>query len=216
MCGGTGLVIVIVTADGHASRAACDSGPEARHGSGHRPSSQRARQNVMTLSAQIVHSVSSAIVERRTGSTSGSSVMPRASRHVPQAPTATPLGESLEHSLEVVVAVGGRDRLWDGLRAFFGDGVVLNGHPDDRLPNTLNVSFVGRPGADVIATLGDVAASTGSACHADSIELSPVLLAMGVEPRVGMGAVRLSLGRMTTPDEIDAVLERFTRIDDPR
>jgi cysteine desulfurase len=109
-----------------------------------------------------------------------------------------------------------RDRLWDGLRALFGDGVVVNGHPDERLPNTLNVSFVGRPGADVIAALGDVAASTGSACHADSIELSPVLLAMGVEPRVGMGAVRLSLGRMTTSGEIDAALESFARIDDPR
>ena len=90
--------------------------------------------------------------------------------------------------------------------------MVLNGHPTGRLPNTLNVSFVGRPGADVIAALGDVAASTGSACHADSIELSPVLLAMGVEPRVGMGAVRLSLGRMTTGDEIDAALERFARV----
>jgi cysteine desulfurase len=108
-----------------------------------------------------------------------------------------------------------RDRLWDGLRSIFGEDVVLNGHPDERLPNTLNVSFVGRPGADVIAALGDVAASTGSACHADSIELSPVLTAMGVEPRVGMGAVRLSLGRMTTADEIDAALERFAGIDEP-
>ena len=105
-----------------------------------------------------------------------------------------------------------RDRLWDGLRALFGDEVVLNGHPVERLPNTLNVSFVGRPGADVIAALGDVAASTGSACHADSIELSPVLTAMGVEPRVGMGAVRLSLGRMTTGEEIDAVLRRFAAL----
>ncbi len=106
-----------------------------------------------------------------------------------------------------------RDRLWDGLRAVFGDDVVLNGHPEERLPNTLSVSFVGRPGADVIAALGNVAASTGSACHADSIELSPVLLAMGVDPHIGMGAVRLSLGRMTTLDEIDAALERFARID---
>jgi cysteine desulfurase len=107
-----------------------------------------------------------------------------------------------------------RDRLWDGLRSQFGDGVVLNGHLVDRLPNTLNVSFVGRPGADVLAALGDVAASTGSACHADSVELSPVLTAMGVEPRVGMGAVRLSLGRMSTDDEIDAVLSRFATLQD--
>ncbi len=105
-----------------------------------------------------------------------------------------------------------RDRLWEGLRSLFGDAVVLNGHPTGRLPNTLNVSFVGRPGADVIAALGDVAASTGSACHADSIELSPVLVAMGVEPRVGMGAVRLSLGRMTTGDEVDDALERFAAV----
>ena len=108
-----------------------------------------------------------------------------------------------------------RDRLWDGLRALFGDEVVLNGHPVERLPNTLNVSFVGRPGADVIAALGDVAASTGSACHADSIELSPVLTAMGVEPRVGMGAVRLSLGRMTTAAEVEAALDRFAAVAGP-
>ena len=105
-----------------------------------------------------------------------------------------------------------RDRLWDGLRSLFGGRVVLNGHATERLPNTLSVSFVGRPGADVLAALGDVAASTGSACHAGSVELSPVLAAMGVEPRVGMGAVRLSLGRMTTAAEVDAALERFASL----
>jgi cysteine desulfurase len=70
------------------------------------------------------------------------------------------------------------------------------------------VSFVGRVGADVLTALDGVAASTGSACHAGSVELSPVLAAMGVDPHVGMGAVRLSLGRMTTEDEIRAVLAR--------
>ena len=107
---------------------------------------------------------------------------------------------------------GLRDRLWDGLHAHFGDGVVLNGHPTERLPNTLNVSFVGRVGADILAALDGVAASTGAACHADSVELSPVLRAMGVPPVVGMGAVRLSLGRMTTEAEIDEVLDRFGKI----
>jgi cysteine desulfurase len=102
-----------------------------------------------------------------------------------------------------------RDRLWDGLRAHFGDGIVLNGHPTERLPNTLNVSFVGQVGADILAALDGVAASTGAACHADSVELSPVLRAMGVPPVVGMGAVRLSLGRMTTEAEIDEVLDRL-------
>jgi cysteine desulfurase len=102
-----------------------------------------------------------------------------------------------------------RDRLWGGLHARFGDGVVLNGHPTDRLPNTLNVSFVGRVGADILAALHGVAASTGAACHADSVELSPVLRAMGVPTAVGMGAVRFSLGRMTTEAEIDEVLDRL-------
>jgi cysteine desulfurase len=101
-----------------------------------------------------------------------------------------------------------RDLLWEGLRSRFGDGIVLNGHPTERLPNTLNVSFVGRVGADVLAALDGVAASTGAACHADSIDLSPVLEAMAVPPVVGMGAVRLSLGRMTTEAEIDAFLHR--------
>ena len=104
-----------------------------------------------------------------------------------------------------------RDRLWDGLQARFGEGVVLNGHETELLPNTLNVSFVGLVGADILAALDGVAASTGAACHADSVELSPVLRAMGVEPRVGMGAVRLSLGRMTTGAEVDAVLDRVER-----
>ena len=105
-----------------------------------------------------------------------------------------------------------RDRLWEGLPARFGVDVVLNGHPTERLPNTLNVSFVGRVGADVLAALDGVAASTGAACHADSVELSPVLRAMGVAPVVGMGAVRLTLGRMTTGAEIDEVLDRLAAI----
>jgi cysteine desulfurase len=100
-----------------------------------------------------------------------------------------------------------RDRLWQGLREQFGDRVVLNGHLTHRLPNTLNVSFAGRIGAEILARLDGIAASTGSACHAGRIELSPVLKAMGVAPEIGMGAVRFSLGRGTTRDEIEAVAE---------
>jgi cysteine desulfurase len=105
-----------------------------------------------------------------------------------------------------------RDRLWQRLQAVFGRRVVLNGHPDRRLPNTLNVSFVGEVGADILARLEGVAASTGSACHAGRIELSPVLKAMGVAPEAGMGAIRFSLGRGTTQDEIDAVGDRLAQI----
>ena len=77
-----------------------------------------------------------------------------------------------------------RDRFWSTLRQRFGDRVALNGHPELRLPNTLNVSFVGRDGSEVLARLEGVAASTGSACHAGRVELSPVLAAMRVPDSV--------------------------------
>jgi cysteine desulfurase len=105
-----------------------------------------------------------------------------------------------------------RERFWQELQERFGKRVVLNGHPTQRLPNTLNVSFVGRIGAEILERLDHIAASTGSACHSGRIEQSPVLEAMGVAPKVGMGAVRFSLGRATTPDEIDVVIEHLTNL----
>jgi cysteine desulfurase len=131
------------------------------------------------------------------------------------APLAAALGKACELARDLsemnrVRAL--RERLWQGLQQQFGDGVVLNGHATHRLPNTLNVSFVGRIGAEILAGLDGVAASTGSACHSGRIELSPVLQAMGVVPDVGMGAIRFSLGRLTTRDEINAVLERLTEV----
>ncbi|TIT00050.1 cysteine desulfurase family protein [Mesorhizobium sp.] len=105
-----------------------------------------------------------------------------------------------------------RDRLWNALQESFGDRVVLNGHPLHRLPNTLSVSFVGMIGAEVLSRLDGVAASTGSACHAGRVELSPVLTAMGVPEKIGMGAVRFSLGRATTSAEIDAVVDQLRAV----
>ncbi|WP_063682942.1 cysteine desulfurase family protein [Bradyrhizobium stylosanthis] len=105
-----------------------------------------------------------------------------------------------------------RDRFWQALQNRFGDSVALNGHATHRLPNTLNVSFVGKIGGDILGELSGVAASTGSACHAGRIELSPVLAAMGVPERIGMGAIRFSLGRATTSDEIDEVAARLAAI----
>jgi cysteine desulfurase len=102
-----------------------------------------------------------------------------------------------------------RDRFWDGLRGIFGEKVTLNGHPTARLPNTINVNFVGRVGAEVLAMFPEVAASTGSACHAGSVTLSPVLAAMGVPPGEGMGAIRFSFGRATTWEELEEVLDRL-------
>lgn len=106
-----------------------------------------------------------------------------------------------------------RDDFWHALQTRFGDGIVRNGDPAHCLPNTLNVAFVGRDGGAILNALDGVAASTGSACHAGSVELSPVLAAMGVAERVGMGAIRFSLGRETTGAEIDAVLAAFDRLD---
>jgi cysteine desulfurase len=105
-----------------------------------------------------------------------------------------------------------RDRLWDCIHTSYGDRVVLNGHRDERLPNTLNVSFVGSIGADMLARIPELAASTGSACHSGQITLSPVLKAMGVSPEVGMGAIRFSLGRGTTQEEIEWVVARLTQV----
>src|SRR5205807_5194054 len=105
-----------------------------------------------------------------------------------------------------------RDRLWDKLRVVWGDRVVLNGHSEQRLPNTLNVNFVGHVGAELLQAVPEIAASTGSACHEGSICLSPVLQAMGVRPEIGRGAVRLSVGRFTTEEEIDRAAEAILRV----
>jgi cysteine desulfurase len=104
-----------------------------------------------------------------------------------------------------------RDRLWQKLRAALGERIVLNGHPDQRLPNTLNVNFAGQVGADLLAKVPGIAASTGSACHEGKVSQSPVLCAMGVPPEVGQGAVRLTVGRFTTEDEVDRGAELLTQ-----
>ena len=105
-----------------------------------------------------------------------------------------------------------RDLFWDRLRTAFGNRVALNGHPDRRLPNTLNVSFAGHVGAEILAEMPNVAASTGSACHSGEITLSPVLEAMGIAPEIGMGAIRFSLGRGTTQDEVEEVVDQLRRV----
>ena len=81
--------------------------------------------------------------------------------------------------------------------------VQLNGHRDQRLPNTLNVSITGVAGNDLLAVTLGIAAATGSACHADTPEPSPVLLAMGHDPGRALSALRLTLGRWTTRDDIE-------------
>ena len=104
-----------------------------------------------------------------------------------------------------------RDRLFDRLHQALGDRIVVNGHPELRLPNTLNINFLGHVGAELLAKVPEIAASTGSACHEGSITQSPVLCAMGVPPEIGKGAVRLSVGRFTTEDEVDRAADLLIR-----
>jgi cysteine desulfurase len=95
-----------------------------------------------------------------------------------------------------------RDLLHQRLLSGF-PGLRLNGPEDRRLPNTLNVSFPGISGCDLMEGVPQVAASLGSACHAGREAISPVLAAMGVSPEVARGAVRFSVGRYTTPAEVE-------------
>jgi cysteine desulfurase len=105
-----------------------------------------------------------------------------------------------------------RDYFWSLLQERFGDKVMLNGHPRHSVPNTLNVSFVNRVGAEILGQLDGVAAATGSACHAGCVDMSPVLIAMRTPIHVGMGAIRFSLGHGNTYLEIEAVVERLAKI----
>lgn len=96
-----------------------------------------------------------------------------------------------------------RDRLHELLRESI-PGLRLNGHPQKRLPNTLNVSFPGVDVGDLLGASPDVAASAGSACASLDAEPSHVLEAMGVDDR-NSAVVRFSLGRFTTKEEIGHV-----------
>ena len=96
-----------------------------------------------------------------------------------------------------------RDRLHAAIAAGIKD-VRLNGHPEKRLPNTLSLSFRNLEANRLLEAIGsEVAASAGAACHADSVEISHVLQAMGVPEDWAKGTLRLTTGRMTTHQEVD-------------
>ena len=105
-----------------------------------------------------------------------------------------------------------RDRLHDKIRQGLGDeNVKLNGHPENRLPNTLNISIRDVIGEELLRGIPEIAASTGSACHAGSTDLSSVLTAMGLTREQALGALRFSLGRWSTSEEIDTAAEFVVR-----
>ena len=104
-----------------------------------------------------------------------------------------------------------RDLLEARLAARLPGRVRLNGHREQRLPQTLNVSIDGVRGDELLAAVPDVAASTGSACHAGEDAPSPVLLAMGLGPERALAAVRLSLGRWSTTEDVCAAADLLAR-----
>ncbi len=94
-----------------------------------------------------------------------------------------------------------RDSLWAELAALV-PGLALNGHPQERLPNTLNVRFPHASGSAVLAAAPEIAASTGSACHEGHESASATIVAMGVSHADALGSVRLTLGRGTTAADV--------------
>jgi len=103
-----------------------------------------------------------------------------------------------------------RDDLWNRLRANV-PGVAINGHVQERLPNTLNVRFPGVSGTELLAAAPEIAASTASACHDGQESASAVILAMGIPAAEAIGSVRLTLGRGTTADDIARAADALPR-----
>ena len=106
-----------------------------------------------------------------------------------------------------------RDRFIQGVFARI-DGVRLNGHPTRRLPNNINLAVEGVEGEGMVLSLDmlGIACSTGSACSSSSVETSHVLTAIGLPRNFVHGSLRFSLGRFTTEQEIDTVLETLPQV----
>jgi len=100
-----------------------------------------------------------------------------------------------------------RDRLHEGISGNL-EGVRLNGHPRNRLPGNLNLSFAGVPGEALIVSLRDLAVSSGSACTSAATEPSYVLRAIGVSPDLAHASIRFGVGRFNTREEIDHAARR--------
>ena len=120
-----------------------------------------------------------------------------------------------EMSHESVRLAQVRDRLDNAIRSRL-EGVTLNGHPTERLPNTMNLSFEGVDGAALLVGVKEVAVASGSACTSADPKPSHVLLAMGRSKELANASIRFSLGRANTPQDVgivaDAVVREVTRL----
>ncbi|AEF81345.1 cysteine desulfurase family protein [Leadbettera azotonutricia] len=106
-----------------------------------------------------------------------------------------------------------RNKLRDGLLARVPN-IKINGHPEDVLPNTLNVSFPRAEGEAILLSMDikGIEASTGSACASGSLEPSHVLMALGVDAELAHGSIRFSLGWGTSDEDIDYIIEEVPPI----
>lgn len=105
-----------------------------------------------------------------------------------------------------------RNRLLEGLKSILGDEFTINGDLSNALPNTLSIAFNNVDAHTLASLIGkEIYLSTGSACHADSIDISSVLKAMNVNLKIAAGTVRISTGKYTTNDEIDRAVEIITK-----
>lgn len=106
-----------------------------------------------------------------------------------------------------------RDRLEEGILAAIPNAKV-NGDPNQRLPNTSNISFDGLSASEIVTALDEagICVSTGSACHSNSTAASPVLAAMKIPNSLALGSIRFSLGRYNIEAEIDHTVAALSQI----
>lgn len=106
------------------------------------------------------------------------------------------------------IMLSGKERLLNGLKSKLGERVIVNSDATNTLPNTLSVSFDNVEAHTLASVISnEVYISTGSACHADSIEISSVLKAMNIDLKIAAGMVRISTGKYTSNEEIDRAVE---------
>ena len=125
------------------------------------------------------------------------------------------LGKACEIALNLLKDHSVRDltnNFYQSLKTLFVDKIQLHGQLENRLPNTLFISFLGFPADAVKKNLSDVAVSSGSACHTGETTISPVLKAMGCNSDEVGEVIRFSLGRFTTKVEIDRVLTKLSSL----
>jgi cysteine desulfurase len=131
----------------------------------------------------------------------------------PNVPGAVGLATALDIAKEMLPTEGHRiAELRDRLEKSIVDrleGATVNGPLANRLPGTTNISFPGVDGNSLLASLTDLAVSTGSACTSSHPEASPVLLAMGLRPELAKASLRISLGRFSTVEEADTAADRI-------